>query len=124
MTSTPIALWAGVAVLGGLGAVLRFLADRAVAGRFASSLPLGTLGVNLSGAVLLGLVSAAAPSPAGALLIGTALIGSYTTFSTWMLETHRLAEERQRWAAVVNIVASLVFGLGAAAFGQWVGGLL
>ena len=46
-------------------------------------------------ALLLGLLSGLALSPHLALLAGTAFVGSYTTFSTWMLETHRLGEERQ-----------------------------
>ncbi|HEU4362373.1 MAG TPA: fluoride efflux transporter CrcB [Mycobacterium sp.] len=119
-----IAIWAGVAVIGGLGAVLRFLADRAVARRSAHSFPMGTLTVNLSGAAVLGLISGMALGPAAGLLIGTALIGCYTTFSTWMLETHRLTEERERWPAAANIVVSVVLGLGAVALGRWVGGLL
>jgi CrcB protein len=58
------------------------------------------------------------------LLAGTAFVGSYTTFSTWMLETQRLSEERQVRNAVANIVASIVLGIGAALFGQWIGGLV
>lgn len=114
-------LWTAVVLLGGLGAVLRFMVDRAVARRVARSFPFGTFVVNLSGATALGLISGLALSPHAAMLAGTALVGSYTTFSTWMLETERLAEERQLWPAAANIVASLVFGLGAAALGQWIG---
>ncbi len=55
-----------------------------------------------------------------ALLAGTAFVGSYTTFSTWMLETQRLGEERRVRAAVANIVVSVVFGLAAAFVGQWI----
>lgn len=117
-------LWAGVAALGGVGAVLRFLVDRAVARRAARSFPFGTLTVNLSGAILLGALSGLAVSDDVSLLAGTALVGSYTTFSTWMLETERLAEERQSWAAVANIAVSVVFGLAAALLGQWVAGRL
>ena len=51
--------------------------------------------VNLSGALLLGFLAGLALSPHVALLAGTAFVGSYTTFSTWMLETQRLGEERQ-----------------------------
>ena len=61
-------------------------------------------------------------NPHLALLAGTALVGSYTTFSTWMLETQRLSEERQIWPAVANIVVSVALGLAAAAFGLWLGG--
>lgn len=114
-------VWAGVLVLGGVGAVVRFLVDRAVSRRVARSFPFGTLLVNLSGAMLLGFLAGLALSPHLALLAGTAFVGSYTTFSTWMLETQRLAEERQVWPAVANIVISVVLGLAAAWFGQWLG---
>ena len=115
------ALWAGVALLGGVGAVLRFLVDRTVASQVARSFPFGTLVVNLSGAIVLGFLSGLALSPHVALLAGTALVGSYTTFSTWMLETQRLGEERQVWPAVANIVISVALGLAAAWLGQWIG---
>ncbi|MET0898340.1 MAG: fluoride efflux transporter CrcB [Mycobacterium sp.] len=117
-------VWAGVCVLGGFGAVARFLLDRAVSRRVGRPFPFGTLAVNLSGAVLLGFVSGLALSHEIALLAGTAFVGAYTTFSTWMLETHRLAEERQLWPAVANIVVSVVLGIGAALLGQWVAGFL
>ena len=71
------------------------MVDRAVARRTARPFPFGTLAVNLSGAVLLGFISGLALSHQAALLAGTAFVGAYTTFSTWMFETHRLAEERQ-----------------------------
>lgn len=119
-----IAVWAGVLLLGGAGAVLRFLIDRAVARRFAQPFPFGTLTVNLSGAVLLGLFSGLTLSHHVALLAGTAFVGSYTTFSTWMLETQRLAEERQLWLAVANIVVSVLAGVAAALAGQWIAGQL
>ena len=119
-----VALWGGVVLLGGVGAVLRFLIDRAVARRVARPFPFGTLTVNLSGAVLLGLLSGLALSHEVALLAGTAFVGSYTTFSTWMLETQRLGEERQAWPAVANVVVSVVLGVLAAMAGQWIAGRL
>lgn len=115
-----IALWIGVLVAGGLGSVARFLVDRAVARRVASSFPAGTLAVNASGAVLLGVVSGLAVPHTMGLLAGTALIGSYTTFSSWMLETHRLSEERQTWLAISNLVVSVLLGLAAVMLGQWI----
>jgi CrcB protein len=119
-----IAVWAGVIVIGGIGAVLRFLVDRTVSGWTSGSFPYGTFVVNLSGALLLGLLSGLALSPHLALLVGTAFVGSYTTFSTWMLETQRLGEERQLRPAVANIVMSLVLGVAAAWLGLWIGGRL
>ncbi|OMC41254.1 camphor resistance protein CrcB [Mycobacterium sp. GA-1841] len=114
MTTT---VWAGVAVLGGVGAVCRFLLDRAVSARHTRGFPFGTLAVNLSGALLLGFLGGLALNPHAALLAGTAFVGSYTTFSTWMLETQRLGEERRAWPAVANVVVSVALGLLAA----WVG---
>lgn len=119
-----VAVWAGVIVIGGVGAMLRFLVDRTVSSRTTGSFPYGTLAVNLSGALVLGLLSGLALSPHLALLAGTAFVGSYTTFSTWMLETHRVGEERQLRPAIANIVVSLVLGLAAAWLGLWIGGQL
>lgn len=116
-----ILTWFGVVVLGGTGSVLRFLVDRAVGGRLGRTFPYGTLTVNITGAVLLGFVSGLALDHDVALVAGTAAVGSYTTFSTWMLETHRLGVERQRFAASANIVVSVVLGVAAAALGQTIG---
>ncbi len=117
-----LGVWAAVLLIGGLGAVARFLVDRAVARRAARPFPYGTLAVNLSGAVLLGFLSALTLGHTAALLAGTAFVGAYTTFSTWMLETHRLAEERQLVPATANVVVSVVLGLAAAGLGTWLAG--
>jgi len=121
---TTALVWAGVMVIGGIGSVARFRVDRAVARRMARPFPFGTLTVNISGAALLGFLGGLALSKDAALLAGTAFVGSYTTFSTWMLETQRLAEERQTRPALANIVVSVGLGLAAALFGQWVAGQL
>ena len=117
-------VWGGVLLAGGAGAVLRFVVDRTVARRAARSFPFGTLAVNVSGAALLGLLGSLALNRHAALLADTAFIGSYTTFSTLMLETQRLGEERQVRDAVANVVASIVLGLAAALLGQWIAGRL
>jgi len=117
-------VWLGVLIAGGVGSVLRFVVDGAVARRLARSFPFGTLTVNISGAALLGLISSLALSRHVALLIDTAFIGSYTTFSTWMLETQRLGEERQVTYAVANIVVSMALGIAAALLGHWIAGRL
>ena len=120
MTATTVLTWAGVMLIGGIGSVLRFMVDRTVARRLARSFPFGTLTVNISGAALLGFLGSLALSKEAALLAGTAFVGAYTTFSTWMLETQRLGEERRTWAAAANIVVSVVLGIAAAFLGQWV----
>ncbi|MBI3217085.1 MAG: fluoride efflux transporter CrcB [Mycobacterium sp.] len=119
-----VAVWTAVALIGGLGSVARFMVDRSVARRVKRPFPFGTLTVNLTGAVLLGFVGGLTLTHDAALLAGTAFVGAYTTFSTWMLETHRLAEERQYWPAVANIGVSVVCGIAAAWLGQQIAGLL
>lgn len=116
--------WLGVAVAGGAGAVLRLLVDGSVTQRFAAGLPSGTLVVNLSGAFVLGLLDGAVLPEHVALVVGTGLVGAYTTFSTWIFETQRLAEERQLVRAAANLGLSVLAGLAVAALGLWIGGRL
>jgi CrcB protein len=113
--------WIGVAVLGGGGAIARFLIDTLISRRLGRGLPLGTFAINVSGAFALGLFTGLALSGAALVLAGTATIGSYTTFSTWMLETHRLSEDGRFAAAAGNVLLSLAVGLGAAALGRILG---
>jgi len=117
-------LWLGIAVLGGLGAIGRFLLDATVASRVGGDFPFGTLAVNLSGAFALGLLLGASLEGDALLLAGTATLGSYTTFSTWMLEAHRLGEESELGLALANIALSAAVGLAAAALGRVIGGAL
>lgn len=117
-------LWFAVGGLGGLGAIGRFWLDATVSARVRRGLPFGTLAVNLSGAFVLGLLVGVSLEGRAYLLAGTALLGSYTTFSTWMLESHRLGEDGQTRMLAVNVVLSLTTGLGAAALGRALGGLL
>jgi CrcB protein len=119
-----VLLWAAVGALGGVGAVARFVLDGAVAARARGVFPAGTFTVNLSGAFVLGLLAGAALRGDALLLAGTATLGSYTTFSTWMLETQRLGEDGAFGAMVVNVVASLACGVAAAALGRALGGAL
>ncbi len=116
-------VWAAVALLGGAGAIARFVLDGAVGSRArrAGDFPLGTLAVNVSGALLLGLLSGAALTGAALVLAGTATLGSYTTFSTWMFESQRLAEDADPRGAVLNVLLSLAVGLAAAALGRTIG---
>ena len=120
--SAPV--WLGVAVLGSFGALGRFLLDRAISSRLSVGFPLGTLAVNASGAMLLGLLTGLALTGDALVLAGSATLGSYTTFSTWMLETHRLGEDGQLNAAAANVAFSLLLGLAAVALGRLAGGWL
>jgi CrcB protein len=104
-----------------VGSIARFLLDGFVSARARGSFPRGTLVVNISGALLLGLLSGAAVQGQTLVLAGTATLGSYTTFSTWMLESHRLAEEGELRGAGANLAVSLLAGLAAVALGHAIG---
>ena len=119
-----LALVLGVGVAGGVGAIARFLLDGTVSAAIGRGFPLGTLIVNLSGAFILGAFVGAALSTGTFKLLGTGLIGAYTTFSTWTFETHRLAEEGQSAPAWLNLAVSLALGLLAAWLGRKLGAAL
>lgn len=121
---TTALVWLGVMLIGGIGSVTRFLVDRTVARRVGRPFPYGTLTVNITGAALLGFLTSLALPKDVSLLIGTAFVGAYTTFSTWMLETQRLGEERQLPAAFANIAVSVLLGLGAVLLGHSIAGLI
>jgi fluoride exporter len=113
-----------VGALGGVGALARFLLDGAVAERAPGEFAAGTFAVNVSGAFLLGLPVGMAVRGDALVLAAAGLLGSYTTFSTWMLESHRLAEEGESRIALANIALSLGVGLAAVALGRVLGELL
>lgn len=114
-------VWIAVAALGALGASARFVLDTVVSERAGTSFPLGTFTINMTGAFVLGLLTGLALGGDALILAGTAALGSYTTFSTWMLETHRLAEDGELRLALVNAAGSLLAGVGAAALGRVIG---
>ncbi len=119
-----VLVWTAVVFIGGAGSLLRFYVDGLVSSVSGRAFPYGTLVVYLSGAALLGLLTGLALTGDAALLAGTAAVGSYTTFSTWMLETQRLTEERQHRKAALNIAVSVVLGIAAAELGRLLGAQL
>lgn len=110
--------WLLVIIGAAVGAPLRYLTDRAVQARHDSVFPWGTFTVNVSGCLVLGLLTGAVAAGAASshlqLLLGTGLCGALTTYSTFSYETLRLAEGGARFYAAANAVASVVAGLGAA----------
>ncbi|GAA2433837.1 hypothetical protein GCM10010433_38160 [Streptomyces pulveraceus] len=110
--------WLLVIVGAAVGAPLRYLTDRAVQSRHDSVFPWGTFTVNVSGSLVLGLLTGAVAAGAATshlqLLIGTGLCGALTTYSTFSYETLRLAEDGAGSYAVANVVGSVAAGLVAA----------
>lgn len=113
--------WVLVVVGGMVGAPLRYLTDRAVQSRHDSVFPWGTFAVNVTGCLVLGVLTGAAVAGAAGshlrLLLGTGLCGALTTYSTFSYESLRLAETGARLYAAVNVLASVAAGLGAAFLG-------
>ncbi|TDO41985.1 fluoride efflux transporter CrcB [Paractinoplanes brasiliensis] len=109
--------WLLVAVGAAVGAPLRYLTDRLIQSRHDSVFPWGTLTVNVAGSLLLGVVTGLPTDSAVAALVGTGFCGALTTYSTFSYETLRLLQDGALFYAMVNVVASLVAGFGAAALG-------
>ncbi|GAB2691874.1 fluoride efflux transporter CrcB [Thalassiella azotivora] len=110
-----------VAVGAAVGAPARWALDRAVQRRHDSAFPWGTVVVNVLGSLLLGaLLAADAAGLVGSevvALVGTGLLGAFTTFSTFAVETVRLAEEGDLRAAVLGAGGSVVATVAAATLG-------
>ena len=115
------ALVVGIGLVGGLGAVGRLLLDSAVAARAGRAFPWGTLAVNLSGSLALGVLVGGRVGDDAYWLAGTGLIGAFTTFSTWAFESHRLGEDGRLWLGVANLVVSLLLGVGVVWLGREIG---
>lgn len=114
----------GIGALGGIGAIARFLLDRQVSGWAGSGFPYGTFAVNILGTFVLGLLVGAALGGDAYRLAGTGLIGGFTTFSTWTLESHRLGEDGRLRVGLFNVALSLILGVLAAVAGRHLGAVL
>ena len=127
MSDMGVALILAVSICGGMGAAARFLVDGYIRVRWTHVFPLATVGVNVSGSLLIGLMSGATLfhglGPTWLVVTATGFCGGYTTFSTAMVETVRLIQSGEwRWA-VLNAFGSLAACTAAAAIGvglMWV----
>jgi CrcB protein len=109
--------WVGLALLGGAGAVLRYAVDGWFERRFTTVFPVSTFSINVVGSFALGALTGAHVTATALFLVGTGLIGSFTTFSTWIFETERLGEQRRGAVAWWNIAATVAAGLAAGGAG-------
>ncbi|HEX2699637.1 MAG TPA: fluoride efflux transporter CrcB [Acidimicrobiales bacterium] len=112
---------AGLAAAGAVGAPARHLLDGVVHDRVPGPIPWGILVVNVTGSLVLGLVSGAALYHAlpetPRIVLGTGFCGAFTTFSTFTVETIRLLEDGAVPAGCLNAAVSLVACAAAAAAG-------
>ncbi len=108
------------------GANARYLVGVWAAARFGAAFPAGTLLVNVTGSLISGCLIALAEgrlvlSPELRLLLAVGFLGSYTTFSSFSVESLALAQEGGWRVAVVNIAGNNLLSLAAAALGFFLG---
>ncbi|MCB1829866.1 MAG: fluoride efflux transporter CrcB [Gammaproteobacteria bacterium] len=115
-----------IAAGGAVGALLRYWVSNGVYALLGRGFPYGTLAVNVIGSLAMGLLyvlflerMTASPELRGAVLIG--LLGSFTTFSTFSIETLNLIEQAEYMKAGLNMLLSVFACLIAAWFGLVVG---
>ena len=115
----PDLVWVGLA--GSVGAAARFVLDGTVRSRTTTRWPAGTLLINVSGSLLLGLLTGLVifdhASPTLTLVAGTGFCGGFTTFSTASFETVRLMQQGELAAARANLALTVGGTLLAAAAG-------
>lgn len=114
--------WLALMAGGGLGASLRYGLSLWVDQRFASAFPWGTLSVNFLGSFAIGLLitmldQRGLASPALRLFLITGVLGAFTTFSTFSLETVRLIEAGRLPLAAANMAGSVFICVAAALAG-------
>lgn len=119
-----------VAIGGGLGAVLRYLLSKwthalVQPGHF----PVGTLAVNIAGCAAIGLLSgwlfhAGAEREGARMFLCVGVLGGFTTYSAFGLETVTLMRDGHHGAALLYVGAHLAACLGAVALGMLVGSRL
>ena len=109
-----------VAVAGGIGAVIRFLIDKWITGRIAQKFPWGIFIVNATGSFALGAVVGFLSGPI-ALILGTGLLGGYTTFSTASIDAFKLIGAKDFSRAATYALGMLVTCMVAAMLGTIVG---
>lgn len=111
-----------IALGAALGANARYLVGIWAGGRLGASLPYGTFLVNVTGSLLLGFMVALSTdyllaSPNARLFFATGFLGSYTTFSTFMVESLLLMREGSVLMGLANLAGSMLVGLLAALVG-------
>ena len=114
-----------LALAGGAGAGSRFVLDGAIRARTRMALPVGTIAINVTGSLLLGLLAglvlAQRLPPEVQAIAGTGFLGGYTTFSTASVETVRLIQSGRPGTGLLNAMGTMTLALLASAAGLALG---
>ena len=108
-----------VAAAGGLGVTLRLVTDGVVRSLAGARLPWGTLLINVIGSAGLGAVVGSGASAQTASILGTGLLGGFTTFSTASFESAALVLDKRWTSAILYAVGTLALSVAAAALGYF-----
>ncbi len=112
-----------IAVGGAAGSLVRYSLGKYISEGSKTAFPIGTFIINITGAVLLGIVSSIGVSSNMMLLLGDGFLGAYTTFSTFMYEGFNLFQEKEKLNAFIYILGSLILGTIGFALGTKIGSI-
>ncbi|BAH05337.1 hypothetical protein CKR_0286 [Clostridium kluyveri NBRC 12016] len=113
-----------VGIGGAFGSLARYQLGKVISQKSATTFPVGTFIINITGAILLGMVSSLNISKNMYLLLGDGFLGAYTTFSTFMYEGFNLFQENEKLNAFIYILGSLILGIIGYILGFWLGNLI
>jgi len=106
-----------IAIGGASGSLVRYSLGKFISEKSNTAFPIGTFIINITGAILLGILTSIGASHNARMLLGDGFLGAYTTFSTFMYEGFNLFEEKENLNAFIYILCSLILG----AIGYYIG---
>lgn len=106
-----------IGIGGAIGSLARYKLGKVIAEKSSTTFPIGTFIINITGAILLGIISSLDVSKNMYLLLGDGFLGAYTTFSTFMYEGFNLFQENEKMNAFTYILGSLLLGVVGYALG-------
>ena len=112
---------------GGAGSMLRYLVGMAITARYSGRFPLGTVIINITGSLLIGVLMTLITErldghPNLRLLLVVGVLGGYTTFSTFEYETFYAVRSGEQWLGLLNVAGSVVMGYLAVWLGAFMAG--
>lgn len=109
----------------GLGGLTRYVAGTWIMAKYGGRFPLGTLVINVSGSLLIGVLMTLfterfQPHPNWRLFLVVGILGGYTTFSSFEYESFQSVRDGARWMGILYMIGSVVLGY----LGVWLGAIL
>lgn len=109
-----------IAIGGAAGSLVRYKLGKYISEKSRRPFPIGTFIINITGAILLGIISTIAVSNNMRLLLGDGFLGAYTTFSTFMYEGFNLFQGKEKFNACIYIFCSLILGITGYVLGTYI----